>query len=47
VNSAAAIKSAGTLVYSIDYDLDALNGGANICENGVTGNPGVARDHGL
>jgi Flp pilus assembly protein TadG len=39
VNSAGVIKGAGTLIYSIGYDLDALNGGANICENGVTGNP--------
>jgi len=38
VNSAATIKAAGTLIYSIGYDLDALNGGANICQNGVTGN---------
>jgi Flp pilus assembly protein TadG len=37
VNSATTIKNAGTLIYSIGYDLDALNGGANICENGVTG----------
>jgi hypothetical protein len=30
--SAAPIKSKGTLIYSIGYDLDALNGGANKCE---------------
>ena len=39
VNSASVIKGTGTLIYSIGYDLDALNGGANICENGVTGAP--------
>jgi hypothetical protein len=32
VNSAATIKSKGTWVYSIGYDLDAVNGGANKCE---------------
>jgi len=37
VNSASVIKGAGTLIYSIGYDLDALGGGANICKNGVTG----------
>jgi hypothetical protein len=37
VNSANVIKGTGTLIYSIGYDLDALGGGANICENGVTG----------
>jgi Putative Flp pilus-assembly TadE/G-like/von Willebrand factor type A domain len=30
--SAAPIKSKGTIIYSIGYDLDALNGGANRCE---------------
>jgi hypothetical protein len=29
--SAASIKSRGTLIYSIGYDLDAVNGGANVC----------------
>ena len=29
--SAAAIKAKGTLIYSIGYDLNALNGGANRC----------------
>jgi hypothetical protein len=29
--SAGTIKSKGTLIYSIGYDLDALNGGANEC----------------
>ncbi|HKN45952.1 MAG TPA: hypothetical protein VJW23_18720, partial [Propionibacteriaceae bacterium] len=29
--SAATIKNKGTLIYSIGYDLDALNGGANVC----------------
>src|SRR5262245_6380745 len=37
VNSASTIKATGTLIYSIGYDLDALNGGANICQNGVSG----------
>jgi len=31
VSSAGAAKAKGTLVYSIGYDLDALNGGANRC----------------
>ncbi len=31
VQSAAAIKAKGTLIYSIGYDLNALNGGANKC----------------
>ena len=29
--SAATIKARGTLIYSIGYDLDAVNGGANTC----------------
>src|SRR5207237_3833314 len=29
--SAANVKSSGTLIYSIGYDLDAVNGGANVC----------------
>ncbi len=43
VNSAATIKGSGTLIYSIGYDLDALGGGANVCQttaaNGSPGNP--------
>jgi putative Flp pilus-assembly TadE/G-like protein/von Willebrand factor type A domain-containing protein len=31
--SAAPMKSRGTIIYSIGYDLDALNGGANQCED--------------
>jgi hypothetical protein len=31
--SADAIKSRGTWVYSIGYDLDAVNGGANECQS--------------
>jgi hypothetical protein len=31
VTSAGLAKSAKTIVYSIGYDLDALNGGANVC----------------
>ncbi len=31
VTSAATIKAKGTLIYSIGYDLNALNGGANKC----------------
>ena len=27
------MKSRGTIIYSIGYDLDALNGGANQCED--------------
>jgi hypothetical protein len=37
VTSASASKAAGTLFYTIGYDLDALGGGANRCQNGVTG----------
>ena len=33
VSSAAVIKSKGTLIYSIGYDLNANNGGANKCES--------------
>jgi Putative Flp pilus-assembly TadE/G-like/von Willebrand factor type A domain len=33
VNSAGVIKSTGTLVYTIGYDLDALGGGANVCRS--------------
>jgi hypothetical protein len=33
VSSAGAIKAHGTLVYSIGYDLDALDGGANTCQD--------------
>jgi Flp pilus assembly protein TadG len=33
VASAAAAKSAGTLFYTIGYDLDALGGGANRCQS--------------
>lgn len=38
VSSAAAIKSGGTVIYSIGYDLDALGGGANRCRSS-NGNP--------
>jgi hypothetical protein len=31
--SAAPIKSKGTIIYSIGYDLDAVNGGANKCQS--------------
>jgi Putative Flp pilus-assembly TadE/G-like/von Willebrand factor type A domain len=43
VNSAATIKSRGTLIYSIGYDLNALNGGANICTSstGSTESPSI------
>jgi Flp pilus assembly protein TadG len=37
VTSAGYSKSRGTLVYSIGYDLDAQNGGANRCEVGFGG----------
>jgi hypothetical protein len=33
VSSAGVVKSHGTIVYSIGYDLNALDGGANICES--------------
>ena len=33
VTSATNIKSQGTLIYTIGYDLDALGGGANICQS--------------
>jgi Flp pilus assembly protein TadG len=33
VSSASTVKSRGTLVYSIGYDLDASNGGANKCQS--------------
>jgi Flp pilus assembly protein TadG len=32
VNSAQTAAANGTLVYSIGYDLDALDGGANVCQ---------------
>jgi putative Flp pilus-assembly TadE/G-like protein len=37
VTSAGYSKSRGTIVYSIGYDLDAQNGGANRCEVGFGG----------
>jgi Putative Flp pilus-assembly TadE/G-like len=37
VTSAGYSKARGTLVYSIGYDLDAQNGGANRCEVGFGG----------
>jgi hypothetical protein len=37
VTSAGYSKAKGTLVYSIGYDLDAQNGGANRCEVGYGG----------
>ena len=38
VNSAATVKAAGTVIYSIGYDLNAQDGGANTCRyNGFTG----------
>jgi Putative Flp pilus-assembly TadE/G-like/von Willebrand factor type A domain len=33
VTSAGTVKGRGTLVYSIGYDLDAVNGGANQCRS--------------
>jgi hypothetical protein len=33
VSSAGVVKSHETIVYSIGYDLNALDGGANICES--------------
>ena len=38
VTSAGGVKSGGTIIYSIGYDLNALDGGANTCRyNGYTG----------
>jgi hypothetical protein len=43
VTSAGVIKGKGTVIYSIGYDLNAVNGGANVCtsytgatETGIT-----------
>ncbi len=33
ITSAASVKSRGTKIYSIGYDLNALGGGANICQS--------------
>ncbi|HWB55564.1 MAG TPA: pilus assembly protein TadG-related protein [Gaiellaceae bacterium] len=33
ITSAGVVKDAGTLIYTIGYDLDAVGGGANICES--------------
>ncbi len=38
ITSAGAVKNRGTFVYVIGYDLDAVDGGANKCEND-NGNP--------
>jgi Flp pilus assembly protein TadG len=39
VTSAGAIKASGTLIYSMGYDLDAENGGANVCDaDNIPGN---------
>ena len=43
VSSASVIKGQGTLIYTIGYDLDAVDGGANICASGVTGAPSRRR----
>ena len=38
VSSAGSVKSGGTIIYSIGYDLNAQDGGANTCRyNGFTG----------
>jgi hypothetical protein len=41
--SAATVKNSGTLIYSIGYDLNAQNGGANICTdyNGNNEKPSI------
>ena len=39
VASAGTVKAAGTIVYSIGYDLDAVNGGANQCRSGSSSGP--------
>lgn len=43
VTSAGLAKTKKTLVYSIGYDLDALNGGANVCtaDTGATESPSI------
>ena len=42
VTSAATIKARGTLIYSIGYDLNALGGGANVCQTTASsGAPGA------
>ncbi len=33
ISTASGIKARGTLLYTIGYDLDALGGGANTCQN--------------
>ncbi len=47
--SAAAAKARGTLLYTIGYDLDALNGGANVCESALGGleQPGISAHEAL
>lgn len=47
--SAAAAKARGTLVYTIGYDLDALDGGANVCESALGGleQPGISAHEAL
>jgi hypothetical protein len=38
VSSAGGVKSGGTIIYSIGYDLNAVDGGANTCRyNGASG----------
>jgi hypothetical protein len=43
ITSAAAAKAKQTIVYSIGYDLDALNGGANVCtaDTGANESPSI------
>jgi hypothetical protein len=43
VTSAGVAKAQKTIVYSIGYDLDALNGGANVCtsDTGATESPSI------
>jgi hypothetical protein len=43
VTSANVIKNRGTLIYSIGYDLNAVNGGANVCTdyNGNNEKPSI------
>lgn len=44
IRSAAAVKARGTLIYTIGYDLDALDGGANVCRasSGVLERPAIS-----
>lgn len=44
IRSAAGVKARGTLIYTIGYDLNALNGGADVCReaSGPLEQPGIS-----